>query len=174
MNVVVVYELHWGNTAAIAEAIAEGFGPDARALTTDEATTLALMDADLVVAGGPLVAFSLTTDRMRESIAGEATRAPKPPDLSHPSMRTWLEHLPRGHGRSAAFETRVRWSPGGATSTIDHGFEAAGYRPIAKARQFIVKGKYGPLRDGELDRARQWGAELAEAMRVDQGLRSPV
>jgi hypothetical protein len=27
-----------------------------------------------------------------------------------------------------------------------------------------VKGKYGPLREGELDRARLWGAELAKAM----------
>ena len=35
---------------------------------------------------------------------------------------------------------------------------AEGFGPI------IVKGKCGPLRDGELDRARQWGTELAKAM----------
>jgi len=27
-----------------------------------------------------------------------------------------------------------------------------------------VTGAYGPLRDGELERARLWGAELAKAM----------
>jgi hypothetical protein len=42
--------------------------------------------------------------------------------------------------------------------------EGAGYRPIAKSRRFVVKGMYGPLRDGELERARQWGAELAESV----------
>ena len=36
MKVIVVYESHYGNTAAVAKAIAQGFGPDARALTTDE------------------------------------------------------------------------------------------------------------------------------------------
>jgi len=37
MKVIVVYESFWGNTAAIAEAIAEGFGPEAQALPTDAA-----------------------------------------------------------------------------------------------------------------------------------------
>ena len=31
----------------------------------------------------------------------------------------------------------------------------------AKAEKFVVKDKYGPLREGELERARQWGKELA-------------
>ena len=37
MNAIVVYESLWGNTAAVARAIAEGMGPDARALYTAEA-----------------------------------------------------------------------------------------------------------------------------------------
>jgi hypothetical protein len=28
----------------------------------------------------------------------------------------------------------------------------------------VVTGKYGPLREGELERARQWGSELARAV----------
>jgi hypothetical protein len=40
----------------------------------------------------------------------------------------------------------------------------AGYPQLTKARRFVVKGKYGPLRDGELERARRWGTELAHAM----------
>ena len=80
-------------------------------------------------------------------------------------MRAWLDTLPKGSGRAAAFETRIWWSPGSAAKTILSKLERAGYRPIAKAGRFIVKGKYGPLRDGELERARLWGAELAQAMR---------
>jgi hypothetical protein len=91
-------------------------------------------------------------------------RSPAPPDLSHPSMRSWLDALPEGPGRFAAFETRIWWSPGGATAAIVRALERAGYRPVAKARRFIVTGRYGPLRDGELERARLWGVELARAM----------
>ena len=40
---------------------------------------------------------------------------------------------------------------------------------IAKAQKFVVKDKYGPLRDGESDRARLWGMELAQAMEADRG-----
>src|SRR4029079_14214582 len=36
VNVIVDYESVWGNTAAVARAIAEGFGPEARAHPTDE------------------------------------------------------------------------------------------------------------------------------------------
>jgi len=162
MKAVVVYESLWGNTAAIARAIAEGIGPGARALSTAEATAEAIAAVDLIVAGAPVIAFNLPTDRMRESVRSDP-KAP-PADLSAPSMRSWLDTLPAGHGRSAAFETRIWWSPGGSTGAITKGLERAGYPEAAKERKFVVRGKYGPLRDGEIERARAWGAELARAM----------
>jgi hypothetical protein len=163
MKAVVVYESLWGNTAAVARAVAEGIGPDVLALSTAEATGPAIADVDLIVAGAPVLGFQLPTDRMRDSIASNPAGAPRPPDLSHPSMRSWLEALPAGKGVFAAFETGLRWSPGGATSAIARSLEQAGYRPIVKGQRFVVKGKWGPLRDGELERARRWGAELAHA-----------
>jgi flavorubredoxin len=163
VKVVVVYESLWGNTAAIARAITEGIGEDARALTTSEASGQAMADVDLIVAGAPVLGFQLPTDSMRASLSGSTIGAPRPPDLSHPSMRSWLAALPAGHGRFAAFETGLRWSPGGATATIAHSLETAGYRPLVKGQRFVVKGKFGPLRDGELEKARRWGAGLAKA-----------
>jgi len=50
-----------------------------------------------------------------------------------------------------------------AGQKIIEALERAGYRMIGKRQRFIVKGSYGPLRDGELERARQWGAELAKS-----------
>ena len=164
MNAVVVYESHWGNTAAIARAVAEGLGPEARVLTTDEASAAAIADADLIVAGAPVIAFRLASDKMRDSMASDPGKAPSPPDLAHPSMRSWLRGLPQGDARSAAFETRIWWSPRGATGDIERGLRSAGYRPLAKAAKFVVEGSYGPLRDGELERAREWGAELVETL----------
>jgi len=101
---------------------------------------------------------------MLKGIAANAARDPAPPDLSHPAMRSWLAALPKGSGRAAAFETRIWWSPGSAAKAILRELERAGYHPVAKPRRFIVQGKYGPLRDGELERAKAWGAELAQAM----------
>ena len=114
-----------------------------------------------------MIAFGLPSDKMRGGIAAESGKAPTPPDLSHPSLSSWLDSLPKGHGRSASFETRIHWSPGGATGTIDRGLEAAGYRSLGKGRRFVVKGKYGPLRDGEIELARQWGADLAEMLKTE-------
>ena len=98
MKVIVVYESHWGNTASVAKAIAEGFGPEAEVLTTDEASPAAVADADLIIAGAPVMAFSLPSDKMLATIAGDA-KAPSPPDLSHPSMRSWLDQ-PAGRART--------------------------------------------------------------------------
>lgn len=159
---IVVYESHWGNTAAIARAIAEGIGPAARALSTAEATAAISADADLIVAGAPLLGFSLPTEQMLKSLAANAGRDPTPPDLTHPSMRAWLEALPQGNARVAAFETRIWWSPGSAAKAILSKLEALGYRAMAQPERFIVQDKYGPLRDGELEKARAWGAELRQ------------
>ncbi len=164
MNAVVVYESHWGNTAAVARAIAEGIGPGTPVLTTDEATPEVIAEADLIVAGAPVMVFRLPTEGVLHSIAENASDAPTPPDVSHPSMRSWLETLPRGAGRAAAFETRVRFSPGGAAGAIERGLGAAGYRRIAEGHRFYVRNQYGPLRHGELETAQAWGRELASAL----------
>jgi hypothetical protein len=172
MKVVVVYESLWGNTAAIARAIAEGLGPEARALSTAEASSEAIADADLIVAGAPVHSLGLPTDKSREwARTGGLGPGGAPPDLSHPKMRTWLDEVPNGRGRAAAFETCVdAWYGRGAASKILRGLKRAGYRPVAKPRGFFVSGHPfkptadGTLCDGETERARLWGVELAKAM----------
>jgi hypothetical protein len=163
MKACVVYESLYGNTRAVAEAIAEGIGPEATSLPTDAATPDIVAGADLIVAGAPLMAFRLPTEATRSS-AGKDASSGHPADLSHPSMRAWLATLPRGTGRAAAFETKLRWSPGGATGTIEKELRASGFQPVARAEKFYVTGTVGPLREGELDRARAWGRQLAAAM----------
>src|SRR4051812_28926476 len=165
MEAIVVYESHWGNTESVARAIAEGIGPGARAATTDEATPAALVAADLVVAGAPVIAFSLPRNGAEKQLAGD-TKGPRPADLSHPLLRSWLDTIPSGRGWFAAFETRIWWSPAGATGSIESRLAKAGYGKLAKGERFIVGGAYGPHKDGELDRARAWGRSLGEAARA--------
>ena len=154
MKAIVVYESHWGNTEAVARAIAEGIGPEAAAMTTDQAVRAAVADADLLVAGAPVIAFGLPRDAMRDQISAGGEKAPRPPDVSHPLLRTWLDALDPSEGWGAAFETRIWWSPRGATGSIESKLRKVGYRLAGKSERFIVDGAYGPLKDGELERAR--------------------
>lgn len=164
MKAVVVYESFWGNTAAVAKAIAEGIGSGTQALATDEATAEAIAGADLIVAGAPLIAFGLPTEQMHENISKTETNKAHLPDLSHRPLSSWLESLKEGTGKAAAFETKIWWSPGSAAKKILGKLEAVGYKAAAKPEKFIVTDKYGPLKDGELEHARQWGADLAASI----------
>jgi hypothetical protein len=163
MHAVVVYESHWGNTAAVAQAIAEGLGGDSRALNTDEADARTVATADLLVVGAPVIAFGLPKESVRQQIAGD-TKGPHSPDVSHPSLRTWLDELPPAAGWAAAFETRIWWSPRGATGTMEAKLRRTGRQRLSRGERFVVAGAYGPLRDGELARARAWGRELADEL----------
>jgi flavorubredoxin len=166
MKAFIVFESHWGNTAAIARAIAQGIGGGAVELPTGEASRQILSGAGLIVAGAPLLGFALPTDKMLRMMGANAHKDPVAPDLSQPSLRSWLQSLDPGSGLYAAFETRLSWSPGSAVKTIGQMMEKAGHRMATDPVRFIVKGKYGPLRDNELERARRWGEQLNRLMQV--------
>ena len=84
-------------------------------------------------------------------------------------MRAWLGALPAGTGWAAAFDTQVRGPFGSAGPEIAEALARAGYTALAKPAAFVVTGKFGPLKDGELERARQWGADLAAALAAAAG-----
>lgn len=169
MDAVVVYESMWGNTEAIARAIAEGFGAGAVALTTDEATPQIIERADLVVAGAPVHAMNLPTHQTRASASEKPLGDPGlPADVSHPALRDWLENIPRGPRCAAAFETHIRGPLGrGAARAIAARFAAARYELLDEPQGFTVRLKTSSsepaslLMPGEEDRARQWGKRLA-------------
>ncbi len=164
MKAVVVYESFWGTTAAVARAIAEGLGGGTPALTTDEAVGEVVAAADMIVVGAPIHAFSLPTEQGRQNLAAQAAKAPAPPDLGHPSLRSWLASLPPLRARVAAFDTGYRWSPGSASGFILRGLKQRGLTPVGKGKRFLVAGSYGPPKEGELEKARRWGEELARML----------
>lgn len=63
-----------------------------------------------------------------------------------------------------AFDTRVRGPFGKAAPAIAEALEQAGYAPVAAPTGFLVTGKSGPRKKGELERARRWGSEIAAAV----------
>jgi hypothetical protein len=77
-------------------------------------------------------------------------------------------HRPRGagalDGRGNRRGNGARGPFGKAAPTIAEALEKAGYARLAVPVGFTVAGRFGPLRRGELERARRWGGELVAAM----------
>ena len=168
MQAIVVYESIYGNTRAVAEAVAAGLG-DASVLSVAKVTPDAL-DAELLVVGGPTHMHGLATSRSRQ-MAVEAAQEDKgthvEPDAAEgPGLRGWLADLPdRPEARAATFDTRLDkapWLTGLASRGIAKRLRGHGYE-IVGTESFLVEDGEGPLEQGELDRARAWGAQLAGA-----------
>jgi hypothetical protein len=82
-------------------------------------------------------------------------------------LREWLAALPGAPTgvRAAAFDTRMDRPrlPGSAAAGAARELRHLGYDLVARPETFRVMGTQGPLREGELDRARLWGADVARA-----------
>ena len=147
MGAIVVYESLWGNTAEVARAVAEGLGPEARALRTDEVTLADVEDAVLIVAGAPVFGFKLSSEKMREGIRRSPGRGPAP-DLSCPLLRTWLTSLPEGSACVAAFDTQVRGPFGKGAPEIQEASGDQGLRLHRRAGGVRRQGLAGAPQEG--------------------------
>ena len=164
MHALVVFESLWGNTAAIARAIADGLGPGTiELLNADDAPLVMPSDLDLLVVGGPTHAFSMSTEATRES-----ARQQGPVHLPDRGIREWIAGLavPARPLPVATFDTRTVSPrlPGSAAKKALKRLVALGFRPVARAETFGVHGYEGPLAEGELERAVEWGRRLAGSL----------
>jgi hypothetical protein len=175
----IVSESLFGNTAVVARAVADGVrdawpGADVGCRPVGEADGVR-EDSDLLVLGAPTHFWGLTraTTRAME-LQYEKRVAPrlKVPAGSARSarptgpIRALLAELPEGRGgAAAAFDTRMSGSlTGGARRELAERIRRAGYRLVAPPETFVVESVPGPLRAGEAERARAWGATLARAV----------
>lgn len=166
MHAQVVYESMFGNTAAIAEAVATGLRShfDVTVSPVAEAVNHPAPQVDLLVVGGPTHAFGLSRTATRQDAAGQ-TDDPVEIEIG---IREWLDAaLPVPSPRSAAaFGTKIAhppWLPGSAAKGIAKRLRHLGYHLAAAPADFLVEDMTGPLRSGELQRATEWAARLAAA-----------
>lgn len=170
MNALVVYESVYGNTRAVAEAIADGLG-SAEAIPVHEAAGRG-QQVELLVVGGPTHVHGMSTPRSRDAAvqaAGKdgADHHLEPGATTEPGLRAWIDELAeRDGGPAAAFDTRAdkpAWLTGSAAHGIAKRLRRHGYS-VVDTESFRVDSSEGPVKAGELDRARAWGAELAKAL----------
>ena len=166
-----VYESMFGNTKAVAEAVADGVSTGLSVELVDVREAPSRLDEEtlLLIVGGPTHAFGMSRAATRKDAAkyGEG-----PGVGAERGVRDWLATLPAvGVGkRAAAFSTIVAqpsWlhRVGSATRGIRAGLRRAGFRSDSGC-EFLVEGITGPLLPGELERARRWGVELASPIPV--------
>jgi flavodoxin len=165
MTALIVYESLYGNTREVAEAIAAGLG-DARVVSVQDAISHATKP-DLLVVGGPTHIHGLSSRRSRTAGAQSAHGDLELGAGDGPGLRDWLADLPRvANVQAAAFDTRAH-GPQALTGSASHGIARRlrrhGYR-VLETESFLVEGSEGPLADGELERARAWGEQLAAAV----------
>ncbi len=154
MKALVVYDSAYGNTQRVAEAIAATLAVEAthsRAAAAGE-----LEGIDLLVAGSP-------------------TQGGRPTKVFQEYLRT----IPNGRLDGvavAAFDTRIPAADSGlplrllmnligyAAPRIAADLKRKGGRQVIAPEGFVVEGKEGPLREGELERARGWAKQLQETI----------
>jgi hypothetical protein len=162
MRAVVVVESMFGNTRQVAKAIAEGLqdAADVEVLDIGVAPETFGPDVRLIVVGGPTHMFGMSRPDSRATALKESGAGSRSADVG---LREWIERLgPLGPGvGTATFDTRLRsrWA-GSAAATAGKRLRRRGLKTLSPAHSFEVTGKGGPLKAGELDRARAWGAEL--------------
>ena len=172
MRALVVFESMFGNTEAIAKAIADGLSS---AVSVDQvevgaAPTVIGEDVDLLVVGGPTHAHGMSKPDSRANAARQAGDRLVSRGIG---IREWLEALGRSTSKvaAAAFDTRIKgpgllW--GSAAKDADKRLRALGFRVAAPPAGFLVGGPTGPMFDrlvaGEAERARRWGAQLAATL----------
>lgn len=177
MRALVVYESSFGNTGQVAQAVWEGMFSrlqDVALLEVRAAPRRLPPELELLVVGAPTQAFGMSRPSTRADAQVQAGATPTDATIG---VREWLSSVetPDRPVHAATFDTRIHSPhvPGSAAVGAWRVLRRAGFEVAAEAESFWVLGIKGPLREGELDRARAWGVGLTGLLRgvrpVDPG-----
>jgi flavodoxin I len=153
MKTLIVYDSEFGNTEQVAQAIGKALGEEASVVHADGVDADRLNEYELVIVGSP-------------------TQAGRPTPLT----KGFLNRIPDGSLKGVnvtGFDTRIDSQTQGfvlrvfmgllgyAAGRIARNLESKGGKLITQPHGFLVEGKEGPLRDGELERAGAWAFTIA-------------
>ncbi|HEY5693778.1 MAG TPA: flavodoxin domain-containing protein [Gaiellaceae bacterium] len=165
MRSLVVYESWYGNTRRIAEKIASVLAEESevKVVSVDDPIP-PLHHLDLIVLGAPTHVHGLSSARSRDAALEQGARGWSPGI----GARGWIGKLPLCGGPAfAVFDTRAH-KPALLVGSAAHGMASRlrrrGYKLVTEPESFFVQGTPGPLEEGELERAEEWGKTLANAV----------
>lgn len=164
MSVLIVVESHFGNTIAVARAIASGVGEgggEATVLTCGEAPGTIPDGVGLVLAGAPTHNLHLPTPASRsQAIEKGATEG------ATEGLQEWIARVtPQPELPVITFDTSMGTAfAGSAAKSAQKQLRRRGFRMAERGPSFVVGGTTGPLKAGELARAQRWGSELVSGI----------
>ncbi len=155
MKTLIIYDSMYGNTKQIAKSIGDAITGDVKVLRIGEVNPSELESIDLLIVGSPTQGF-------------------RPTKL----VRTFIDNIP-GHTLRgidvAAFDTRIPASEvrtglrllmklgGYAAKRIADALKKKGGNLVVSPEGFLVKGREGPLKEGELERAANWAKAIVKS-----------
>jgi flavodoxin I len=147
MKAWIVYDSQWGNTEQIAQAIGDALAGEVEVLRAVDVEPSGVEALDLLIIGSP-------------------THGGRPTEPVQGLLDQLGGTLPAGT-RVAAFDTRLATRLvavfGYAAARIARTLESAGATLLVPPEGFVVEGKEGPLRQGELEHAAAWARQITSA-----------
>ena len=170
MRVAVVFESLFGNTEVLAHAVALGLadrGAEVVTLRAGDRDDHLLTGFDLLVLAAPTHALSLSSAATR---ADAVARGADEVDATT-GLREWLAGAATIDAADrppvAVFDTRARiarhW-PGSAARSAARLLRQMGFT-VVRRTSFYVREVKGPVVEGEVERAREWGRSIAGSAR---------
>lgn len=143
MASLVIYDSNFGNTKLVAETIAAVLGPETPCRPANAVRHAELRGVDLLVLGSPINGWRPTANigRFIDSLV--------------PNQLAGV--------RVATFDTRIEaWYHGDAAKTMAKQLTKVGATSAGEPTWFYVTGREGPLKNGELERAKTWAKILKQ------------
>ena len=143
MKALVIFDSTFGNTEKIAQAIAKEL--ETKAVSVSVIVNNDIKGLDLLVVGSPIIGW-------------------KPSEgMEHFLAKLGQDEL-KGI-KAATFDTRVQlFFHGDAMTKIANALRRDGAEIIAESCPFYVKGKEGPLLEGEIAKATEWAKVIKAKM----------
>ena len=163
----IVVESYFGNTRAIAEAVAAGLiegGIEAQVIDVARAPSALPSDLDLLVLGAPTHNRGLPTTATRAKAQAQVGAGGASQGISE-----WLGDAEVPASLSvAAFDTVISrgWLSGSAAKAIAKTLQRRQGRRTVSTRSFVVTAIKGPLATGQESDAHSWGRELADSAKT--------
>jgi flavodoxin I len=147
MKTLIVYDSAYGNTEKIAKSIGSAITGEVKILHVGKVNPTELESLDLLIVGSPTQG-GRPTPAIQEFLKGGSEFAVKGVNVAAFDTR---------------FSTKLVGIFGYAARKIASNLETKGGNLISPPEGFFVKGKKGPLKEGELERAASWAKGIAES-----------
>jgi flavodoxin len=156
VQAIVIYDSVFGNTEKIAESIAAGLRAthETQCLQASSVSIAQILSADIIVIGSPTRSFRATpaTHSLLEAIPSAALQGKKVAAFDTRLLMTGVKGL---------LFRKIIDKGGYAAPIIASALQSKNGTLALPAEGFFVKGEEGPLVEGELERASDWGKRLA-------------